>query len=438
MLSEHIKQHKEVKSRGGYCMNIGIDVDGVLTDYEWYMDYFTAQMERGIEIRTGESNMLKRYCWTEEQEKKFHRKHFMWYVRKMPIRENVAATIRALREEGHRIYIITARAYADRKTWFGGLMRTCLKRWLAINSVEYDKLVFVDWKNSAEEKAEWAKKLSVDVFLEDTVENIDKLKEICKVICLRAGYNEGLYDGEEQKEKQAVTYANDFYDVYSLLGAKAHSMDESCTDVEQWKAHYRRFPFDEKELIRYRKHYRRLWYTLSGLMKAGLHLEITGQENIPEEDGVIFVCNHRRSLDIPLVYLALGGKHARFLCKKEYELSKLQATVQGIGTIFVNRSSKTSSKTARRTMIQTLLHGGNVLIFPEGTRNKTEQILLPFRYGAVRIAGKTGARIVPMVIKKLGKKSFRIVIGKSMQVGAGDKLEEKNRELWEYMKGMLE
>lgn len=422
-------------------MNIGIDVDGVLTDYEWYMDYFAAQMEYGVEIHTGESNMLKRYNWAEEQEKKFHRKHFMWYVRKMPIRENVAATIRALKEEGHRIYIITARAYADRKTVFGGMMRTCLKRWLAINSVEYDELVFVDWKNSAEEKAEWAKKLSVDVFLEDTVENIDKLKEICKVICLRTGYNDGVYaEGshtESQIEKQHVTYADDFYDVYSLLGANAHIMDESCTDVEQWKAHYRRFPFDEKELTRYRKHYRRMWNTVGKLMKAGLHLEITGQENVPEEDGVIFVCNHRRSLDIPLVYLALDGKHARFLCKKEYELSKLQATVQAIGTIFVNRSSKSSSKTARRTMIQTLLHGGNVLIFPEGTRNKTEQILLPFRYGAVRIAGKTGARIVPMVIKKTGKKSFRIAIGEKKRVCCSDELEVKNMELWERMREML-
>lgn len=423
-------------------MNIGIDVDGVLTDYEWYMDYFAAQMERSVEIHPGESNMQKRYCWTKEQEKKFHRKHFMWYVRKMPVRENVAATINALKAEGHRIYIITARAYADRKTLFGSLMRTCLKRWLAINSVEYDKLVFVDWKNSAEEKAEWAKKLAVDVFLEDTVENIDKLKDICKVICLRAGYNDGVYadeiNTESQIGKQIVTYANDFYDVYSLLGANAHSMDESCTDAEQWKAHYRCFPFDERELTRYRKHYHRLWNSLSGLMKAGLDLEITGQGNIPEEDGVIFVCNHRRSLDIPLAYLALGGKHARFLCKKEYELSKLQAIVQAIGTVFVNRSSKQSGKTARRTMIQTLLHGGNVLIFPEGTRNKTEQILLPFRYGAVRISGKTGASIVPMVIKKLGKKSFRIAIGKSMQVGAGEALEEKNRELWECMRGMLE
>lgn len=414
-------------------MNIGIDVDGVLTDYEWYMDYFAAQMERGVEIHTGESDMLERYRWTEEQEKKFHRKHFMWYVRKMPIRENVAATINALKAEGHRIYIITARAYADRKTLFGSLMRTCLKRWLAVNSVEYDKLVFVDWKNSAEEKSEWARKLSVDVFLEDTIENIDKLKYICKVICLRAGYNENLYNDELQR----VVYVNDFYDVYSLLGAKRCHIEENCTDVEKLKAYYNSFPYGEKQLSRYQKQYRLLWRTVGKMMKMGLHLEITGQENIPEENGVIFVCNHRRSMDIPIAYLAIGGKHTRFLCKKEYELSKLQALVQAIGTIFVNRSSKPSSRTAQITMIQTLLHGGNVLIFPEGTRNKTEQVLLPFRYGAVRIAGKTGAPIVPMVIKKLGKKSFRIVIGESMQVGVRDALEEKNRELWEYMRGML-
>lgn len=146
-------------------MNIGIDVDGVLTDYEWYMDYFAAQMEHGVEIHTGESNMLKRYNWTEEQEKKFHRKHFMWYVRKMPIRENVAATIRALKEEGHRIYIITARAYADRKTVFGGMMRTCLKRWLAINSVEYDELVFVDWKKQCGRKGSVGEEVRSGCFL---------------------------------------------------------------------------------------------------------------------------------------------------------------------------------------------------------------------------------------------------------------------------------
>lgn len=419
-------------------MNIGIDVDGVLTDYEWYMDFFASKLERGVQINACEYNMVKRYNWTKKQEKKFHRKHFLWYVQKMPIRENVAATINALKAEGHRIYIITARAYADKKTMFGSLMRTCLKRWLAVNALEYDKLVFVDWKNSAEKKAEWAKKLEIDVFLEDTVENIDKLKDICKVICVRAGYNEGLYDAEKQGEFQAVIYADDFYDVYSLLGVNAHNMDESCTDVEQWKSHYRSFPFDEKRLDGYRKHYHRIRNTIGRLMKMGLKLEVITQENISEEDGFIFVCNHRRSLDIPLAYLALGEKHACFLCKKEYELSKIYLLVGKLGTIYVNRNSKISARTAQKTMIQTLLHGGNVLIFPEGTRNKTEQILLPFRYGAVRIARKTGARIVPMVIKKLGKNSFRIVLGKSMQVGAEETLEEKNRKLWEYMKEMLE
>lgn len=173
-------------------MNIGIDVDGVLTDYEWYMDFFTSKMESGVHINAAESNMLMRYSWTRKQEKKFHRKYFFWYVRKMPIRENVAATISALRAEGHKIYIITARAYADRKTLFGGLMRACLKHWLKANSVEYDELIFVDWKNSAEEKAEWAKRLAVDFFLEDTVENIKILQTICKAICIRAGYNENL------------------------------------------------------------------------------------------------------------------------------------------------------------------------------------------------------------------------------------------------------
>ena len=63
-------------------MNIGIDVDGVLTDYEWYMDYFATQMEHGVKIHTGESNMQKRYGWTRDQEKKFHKNHFVVFITK--------------------------------------------------------------------------------------------------------------------------------------------------------------------------------------------------------------------------------------------------------------------------------------------------------------------------------------------------------------------
>lgn len=46
-------------------MNIGIDVDGGLTDYEWYMDFFVSKMDSTVHINACESNVLKRYDWTE-------------------------------------------------------------------------------------------------------------------------------------------------------------------------------------------------------------------------------------------------------------------------------------------------------------------------------------------------------------------------------------
>lgn len=83
-------------------------------------------------------------------------------------------------------------------------------------------------------------------------------------------------------------------------------------------------------------------------------------------------------------------------------------------------------------MIQTLLHNGNILLFPEGTRNRTSPKLLPFKMGAVYMAQVTGAPIIPIVIKRGIRHSY-ITVGEKSYVGILDDLASANKKLWCYM-----
>ena len=94
-------------------MNIGIDIDGVLTDIEKFMiDYGTKFcLEEGLEIDIKEIDYseIKTFNWTQEQADKFWEKYFAGYVQYTLQREFASDIIKMLKNEGNKIYIITAR-----------------------------------------------------------------------------------------------------------------------------------------------------------------------------------------------------------------------------------------------------------------------------------------------------------------------------------------
>ena len=82
------------------------------------------------------------------------------------------------------------------------------------------------------------------------------------------------------------------------------------------------------------------------------------------------------------------------MAKKEYFDSKLAWLFKIVGCISVDRSKK--DETAVNSALEILNNNGAVGLFPEGTRNKTKDIfLLPFKFGTVSMAKKTGATIIP-------------------------------------------
>ena len=106
-----------------------------------------------------------------------------------------------------------------------------------------------------------------------------------------------------------------------------------------------------------------------------------------------------------------------YLAKKEYFDGKFAWFFKLAGCIPVNRKIKDTK--ASTHAIELLKSGHAVGLFPEGTRNKTEEPLLKFKHGAAKIAKEANSKIVPFAIKgeyKVFRKKLIIEFGKPIDV----------------------
>ena len=164
--------------------------------------------------------------------------------------------------------------------------------------------------------------------------------------------------------------------------------------------------------------------------------EFEGRNNIPKSGSVILAGNHTNNLDAAIM-LAGPKRVVHMLAKKELFKSKISnAFFRSMGCIPVNR--KIHDENAKSEAIEALKNNEVIGIFPEGTVNRTNDIILPFKYGAVSFAKKTGAYIVPFTITgkyKLFRRSIKITYGKPYKVT--DDLEIENEKLMNIITKML-
>lgn len=163
----------------------------------------------------------------------------------------------------------------------------------------------------------------------------------------------------------------------------------------------------------------------SSILKILYRPKAKGTENIPEEGAVIFVGNHRHAFD-PVVVMTYTKRIVHYMAKESLFKGIHGLLFKGIGLIKVYRTR--SNPTAVVEAVEILKRGGTVGIFPEGTRNKTDQELLKFRHGAVAIAKQANAKIVPFAIRgeyKLFKKGLEIEFGEPVDINKME-IEEAN------------
>ncbi len=145
----------------------------------------------------------------------------------------------------------------------------------------------------------------------------------------------------------------------------------------------------------------KLWaWTFSKLNR--IPYQIYGRENIHPGKSYIYLSNHTSFLDIPGVCLTVP-RQIRMLAKKELLSFPVLGWIIRHASVIVDRSSNESRIKSMEHLKDVLRRGISVLIFPEGTQNRSDQPLQPFYDGAFRIAIETQQPILPMVILNAGK-----------------------------------
>lgn len=86
------------------------------------------------------------------------------------------------------------------------------------------------------------------------------------------------------------------------------------------------------------------------------------------------------------------------IAKKEFAAVPIFGWIYALGAILVDRKSDQSRKQSYVKMKQVLAQGLDMVIYPEGTRNKTNEPLRPFHDGAFRLSVETGVPIIPTLI----------------------------------------
>lgn len=167
---------------------------------------------------------------------------------------------------------------------------------------------------------------------------------------------------------------------------------------------------------------------LSPIFKFYYNPRIENKEYLQQDGPIVVVGNHKHIMDQCLVIIATK-RIIHYMAKKEYFDGKMAWFFKATGCISVDRSIHDSN--AKNKALEVLKNGGAIGLFPEGTRNKTKAKLLPFKYGAVSMAKKTNATIIPFGIVgdyKFRSKNLKIKFGKPFKVGEMS-LEEANAKL---------
>ena len=159
--------------------------------------------------------------------------------------------------------------------------------------------------------------------------------------------------------------------------------------------------------------------------------KIIGKENIPKDGSILIVGNHKHLYD-QCITIINTRRGIHYMAKKEYfDNKKVAWFFKSAGCISVDRSKKDPESVEKALSV--LKDGGAIGLFPEGTRNKTKEFLLPFKFGAVSMAKKTDSYLVPFGITgdyKFRSKNLIIRYGKPFKVTDMD-LEEANKKLYD-------
>jgi 1-acyl-sn-glycerol-3-phosphate acyltransferase len=159
-----------------------------------------------------------------------------------------------------------------------------------------------------------------------------------------------------------------------------------------WIISYKPEPKRTKSLFKIFIVWMKLFFVLTGVRRI-----FKGKEHFKKGENYIVICNHRSFMDVPLSSPGIPGAN-KTIAKAGMAKIPLFGLIYKSGSVLVDRKSEQSRKASYLKMKEVLAMGLHMCLYPEGTRNKTNEPLQRFHDGAFRLAMETKKPIIPAVI----------------------------------------
>lgn len=138
-----------------------------------------------------------------------------------------------------------------------------------------------------------------------------------------------------------------------------------------------------------------------GLFLSGIRYTVDGAEHVRADRAAVYAVNHASNVEPPILFDALSRLFPKLRILYKAELRRLPILTKAFdlaGFVPLERGNPEQSLPAIDRAAAALREGNSFLIFPEGTRSRTGE-LLPFKKGGFIMALKAQAPIVPVAIK---------------------------------------
>ena len=165
-----------------------------------------------------------------------------------------------------------------------------------------------------------------------------------------------------------------------------------------------------------------------GLFLSGITVALEGTENIQRRRAAVYAVNHASNVEPPIIFDTLHELFPRLRIVYKAELRKLPVLVRAFdlaGFVPLQRGNPEQSLPAIDGAVAALKEGNSFLIFPEGTRSRTGE-LLPFKKGGFILAIKGQSPVVPIAItgaQKAMRKGSPLIYPVTVRVRIGEPVE---------------
>jgi 1-acyl-sn-glycerol-3-phosphate acyltransferase len=177
-----------------------------------------------------------------------------------------------------------------------------------------------------------------------------------------------------------------------------------------------------------------------GLALTGIRFRVEGSEHLPLDRAAVYCANHQSNVDPPVLFEAL---HPRMHILYKHEIDQIPVLARAFrlgGFIPIDRRNREAAMRSIEAGAASIRSGNSFLIFPEGTRSRTDE-LLPFKKGGFVMAIRAGAPIVPIAIQG-GRAAMRrgswIIRPATVRIRVGAPVETAGRSLGDRDKLILQ